>query len=311
MLVTISPSINPTPIFRATGAGLISVTKTARPTSCKSPLLRLNSNVDGIRQYVNPVNYGITSTALTAVLGPYPVSVPVIGLAHLGNLGAGELDYANDATRHSDKLTYLSPVFSGFQVGLSYTPTVSNNGFIFPPAASRSFGNDSKADDSFGSAYEGAARWEGKLDSVTLNLGGGYTLVRFDNATLAPMDDFKQWNIGADVNFQAFGLRGVYTENNEADVAGSSNDEKTYVVGADYTTGPFKLGTSWLHDKMEGVTPALTGGDVTTNRYSGGVVYTFAPGMSFRGSVGVVRTDVDDSTNTNATFGLLGTQINF
>ena len=31
--------------------------------------------------------------------------------------------------------------------------------------------------------------------------------------------------------------------------------------------------------------------DVKINRYSGGVVYTFAPGMSFRGSVGLMRGD--------------------
>lgn len=271
-----------------------------------------DNNVDGIRQYVNPMNYSASSAAFpVAGFGPYG-AIPAIGLTHLGNIGTGELDYANDATRHADKITYLTPLWEGFQLGLSYTPTIAN-GTTLPSTgvASRSLGTSTKSDENFSSAYEGAIRWEGKFDQVGINLGGGYTLVKWDDATNLDMTDFKQWNVGADVNFQAFGLGAVYTRNNQADVAGSSNDEKTFVVGADYTTGPFKIGTSWLHDKAEGITPAFTGGDLKTNRYSAGVVYTFAPGMSFRGSVGFVRTKVADLNDANANYGLLGTQINF
>lgn len=242
-----------------------------------------DSNVDGIRQYVNPVNY--TITALT------------------GTITA--LDYANDATRNFDKITYLTPVFSGFQAGVSYTPDTSGSA-----SSSRSFGNSAKKDvaNIFGSAYDAAVRWEGTWNNVGINLGGGYTWRDRENET-AGNDAFKEWNVGADLNLAAFGLGAVYTRNNEG--LDGSNDNKTYVVGADYTTGPFKLGASWLHNRIDDPTPLVGTGDVKTNRYSGGVVYSFAPGMSFRGSVGVVRSDLSNASNVDATYGLLGTQINF
>ena len=68
-----------------------------------------DSNVDGIRQYVNPVNYGL-ATANTTLTG----------------FNTGGLDYDNDASTDADKITYMTPVFNGFQAGVSYTPDTNN-----------------------------------------------------------------------------------------------------------------------------------------------------------------------------------------
>ncbi len=234
-----------------------------------------DSNIDGIRQYINPVNYGLTS--LTGVLSA--------------------VDYANDASRHFDKVTYLTPVFSGFQAGVSFTPDLSGSAL-----SSRDLGTSGKNDGGdFGSGYEAAARYEGTWNNVGFNLGGGYTWVEEEAAE----DDFEEWNLGADLNIAAFGLGVVYTQNNQAS---DDDDTRTWVVGGDYTTGPFKLGASWLNQEIE---DGVAGGDVDTDRYSGGVIYTFAPGMSFRGSVGYVNSDVDGDDDVDATYGLFGTQINF
>jgi outer membrane protein OmpU len=274
-----------------------------------------DSNVDGIRQYVNPVNYSLTNL----------------------NGRLAEIDYANDGTRHDDKLTYLSPVFEGFQVGASYTPTVTDNDGSFPTiggtssttseyagSVSRTFGNSTKPVGAyFGSAYEGAARWEGTWNNVGLNLGGGYLRVTGENGD----PSLNQWNGGINANIAAFGLGGIYTRDSGG--VYESGHTNTWDIGGDWTTGPFKLGASWLNRHDEALTAAAEAagggvgtspgtladgtayGGVTTNRYSGGVVYTFAPGMSFRGSVGLIRSDVSGAANVDATYGLLGTQINF
>lgn len=273
-----------------------------------------DSNVDGIRQYVNPVNYSLTNLAATY----------------------SNLDYANDATRHDDKLTYLSPVFSGFQVGGSYTPQVNVNDGSFPTnggtnnliseyqgSVSRTFGNSIKPGVAyFGSAYEGAARWEGTFRNIGVNAGGGYLRVEGENGARS----LNQWNGGLNLNLAAFGLGGVYTKDSGGTFTGNSgaagHTGHTWDFGADYTTGPVKFGASWLHNKTNNAdltAPNAAGAqvlsgvtaDVHTNRYSGGAVYTFAPGMSFRGSAGYVRSGVSNAPDTSAVYGLLGTQINF
>jgi predicted porin len=240
-----------------------------------------DSNVDGIRQFVT----GINSTAAG-------IATPVDGL-----------DYDNDIANDANKLTYLTPVLNGFQAGVSYTPDVNGVGVDANgnPTGNqtRSLGGNgiTNANEGFGAAYEGAVRYEGAFNNVGYIAGAGYTLAE-DDRTGAGTDSFEEWNVGLDLDIGAFGLGAVYTENNNGlDGAGDSND--TIVVGADYTTGPFKLGASWLNNDNDLNTDEI-------DRYTGGVVYTYGPGMSFRGSVSYVDQDDVDGTNV-----LLGTQVNF
>lgn len=233
-----------------------------------------DSNIDGIRQWINPVNY-----------------------TGLGVVGGMAVDYANDATGQAEKITYLSPVFSGFQFGASYTPEVDDqdvtglSGFNLKSAG-------------FGDAYEGAARYEGVFNNVGFAVGGGYTHVDND-AGAGTGDDLKQWNVGTDLDIGAFGIGAVYTKTKNID---GFDDEKsrTWVVGADYTTGPFQFGASYFNNKLEDAA-----GDLKTDRYTGGVIYTAAPGLTFRGSVSHIEHDLAGGGDADATSVLGGVQFNF
>jgi len=222
-----------------------------------------DENIDGLRQYINPVSFL-----------------------------AGPLDYANDIARDTDKFTYLSPVFSGFQAGLSYSPEVVDD--IRALDGNAPFPIAGVMDD----VIELAVRYEGMIGSVGTILGGGYTTAN---------NDVDQWNLGADLDIGAFGVGVEYTNfsNDAANVSGESDvDTDTWVAGVDYTTGPFKLGLSYLNEDTE--TASVDTSDV--DRWAAGVVYTYGPGMTFRGSLGYTDEDV---TDTDATTVTVGTQINF
>lgn len=258
-----------------------------------------DSNYDGIRQYVDAVNYGgaVAPAAFTGLAG-------------------ADWDYAQDASDSSDKITYLSPVFNGFQAGVSYTPDVVATGYALgaeTAAASNSLGgvNSDDVDGSYGSAWDLAARYEGQFDSFGLTVGAGYTLVDLeDDTTPAGEDDLTAWNVGGAVTFGGFGVGLVYTENDngqDSSGGGTSNDTDLWVLGADYTTGPWKLGASWYSREDEN----FAGTDeLDTDRYSGGVTYTYGPGMTFRGSVHYIDHEVG-TNDMDATSFLLGTQVNF
>jgi outer membrane protein OmpU len=280
-----------------------------------------DSNYDGIRQYVNGVNYnGAPGAAGTNTIQG------VIGSAGTFSapLTAGRVfDYDNVAAgnNYADKITYITPVFSGFQAAVSYTPDVgsaiagSGNGYA------GSIGNrlDNQAG-AFGNAYEGAVRYEGQFNAARITLGGGYVFTELE-ANPAPAtataftDDVQAWNLGANVGFGPFNVGAAYLNSNNGNyrqgVAGTRNnsDSDTWVVGADYTTGPFVLGASYYDQSQE--RGAL--GDLDTKRYAGGVTYTYGPGMSFRGSVAHVQNDLNTAgvADFDATTVLLGTQINF
>lgn len=219
-----------------------------------------DSNVDGIRQY-------ISSTGIA-------------------------LDYDHaDADNTATKFTYMTPVFNGFQAGVSYTPSYDNAGFAGSIQAPRS---DVRED-----GYELAARYEGAYEGVGVALGAGYSHV---SVNTTGSDDDKAWNVGLDLDFSGFGLGAAFL--NE-DVDG--NDLDTWVVGLDYQAGAYKLGLTYLDKEVfDGVDT------IDATRWTGGVSYSYGPGMSFRGTVSYVDLDSPVAgADEDGIEVLVGTQINF
>ncbi len=256
-----------------------------------------DSNIDGLRQYVQPVNY--TVLGLTAPFG---------GAGTGGNQGG--LDYDQDLSGKADKISYLTPIMNGFQAGVTFSPdgdSASDTGGI---------GSDD-IEDADGRVYELGLRYEGQFNNVGVILGAGYSHQELEEDLIPAVGDQSEdraaWNVGADFDIGPFGFGAAYTEDDFGEastdgVAGgaTADDEQTIVVGVDYTTGPFKLGANYLTKDNTGGVDGLD-----TDRYSGGVTYTYGPGMTFRGSVGVVDHETADGAEFDATYVTLGTQINF
>ena len=247
-----------------------------------------DSNIDGIRQYVQPVKY----TVLNADSAAAPLTADVT---------ASGIDYDQDPTGKSDKLTYLSPIMNGFQLGASFTPDSDANSDDL-----EGIGTDDVTD-TIGQTYEIAVRYEGQFNNVGVIAGAGYANGENEDES-ASGDDREVWNVGLDLDVGPFGIGAIYREDNGAVDGAGADDEETIVVGVDYTTGPFKLGASYYDQEN---TFAVDGED--TVRYSGGVTYTYGPGMTFRGSIGYIEHDDNVAANddVDATYVTLGTQINF
>ncbi|MCK5285389.1 MAG: porin [Alphaproteobacteria bacterium] len=265
-----------------------------------------DSNIDGLRQSVDSLN-------VDAVGNSNPLIGPITGLVN------GALDYDQDLTDIDDKITYLSPIMNGFQLGLSYTPDIDD-------MSGSAAGNEDDVDNTLGEAYEVSFRYEGMFNNVGVNFGAGYTHVDLEEATVVAdgdmSDDRTAWNIGLDLDIGPFGIGVAYLEDDYGEVATAAlaatkhDDEDKIVVGVDYTTGPFKLGLSYIDiDNYLGVDGNVATDGVEADRWTGGVVYTYGPGMTFRGSISHVEFDdvagLTTGDSVDATSLLLGTQIIF
>lgn len=308
-----------------------------------------DSNVDGLRQYINGVNYDVMNEAdtATATFGSFVgllldqnfTAAQVVGESSvvgqdvlaittadtwLVGRGYGTFDYDNAITGYSNKLTYLTPVLNGFQAGVSYTPDVS-----YSDDSANRFEDEAGAGESdYGDSYEAAARYEGQFNAVGVTLGAGYAFSDLQEAevdlayrdtndngainvgtdeVVATTDDRQAWNLGGALTYGPVGF-GVTYMNDDMGVDGDA-DRDTWAFGVDYTTGPFKLGASYYMQSQE----VFSSDEIDTDRYTGGIVYTYGPGMTFRGSVSYVEHDspVSYAEDAEATSVLLGTQINF
>lgn len=317
-----------------------------------------DSNVDGLRQYISGTNFAavgnlgtaVTDLSLQDLISGNALEDDVISFGadaangggddiQVGAAGAGTgflatLDYDHADSGFNDKITYLTPVLSGFQFGVSYTPNLDaaadgSDGNILAP---HPVGNTAGTYDS---TWELAGRWEGMFNDVGIAFGGAYSHTNFESLGAFPanvvayedldndavvdagearasLDDVETWNVGLDLNWGAFGVGSAFRRSDLGVSDGFNND--TWVVGVDYTTGPYKLGASYLNTTQD-----VMSREVDVDRWTGGVVYTYGPGMTFRGSVSWL--DAEENVGTNLTAGansdanstnvLLGTQIDF
>jgi len=245
-------------------------------------------------------------------------------------INGGYVDYAHDDFAYSNKLTYITPVFNGFQAAVSYTPSIeptsaaTNAGFTLGglamtgdgPNAGFTPANTDNTAGQFESGLEIAARYEGSFDAIDLAIGAGYSTASTEADAAAGAvgsDDLQTWNVGANIGWGAFGLGAAYITSNNGiqGAAGEDADTDIWVAGVDYTTGPYKLGASYLNRETEDPTGP---DDEEVDRWTAGVIYEWGPGMTFRGAVqfqdaenvaGVAGADGDATQVT------LGTQLNF
>lgn len=258
-----------------------------------------DDKIDGIRPDIGALTYDTGAGLLPMTLG-----------------------YAQDPFGYANKFTYFTPVFNGLQAGVSYTPTVgvpnlpvvsaiglAGAGIIDQAGIAAAQTDDDG--DQFDNGWEIAARYEGSFEMVDVAVGAGFSQASLENKTASATfdDDFKMWNAAANLGYGAFGLGVAYlTTNNGVE---NNADYDALVAGVDYTTGPYKLGLSYMDAKQENGAGVA---DTDAERWTVGAIYEWGPGMTFRGAVQMQDIEdiggvaADDLEGTQVT---LGTQLNF
>ena len=231
-----------------------------------------DKDIDGVRQQIQPVN-------LTAF-----------------GLPVGETDYDQNISAKSDKITYITPLLSGFQAGVSYTPEVEDS--------RGGNGNSLDDDDTTASTdvIDAAVRYETKLSDVKIVTGAGFTNAKVETG---PLDDRQAWNIGATLGFGGLSVGAAYMQDDE----GSEDDDVTYtVVGVDYklpSNDKISVGASYYNKDDQ------VGTEIETDRYIAGINYKYAPGIAFRSSVSHLTAEEDGGEEFEATSIVAGILVDF
>lgn len=194
----------------------------------------------------------------------------------------------------SQKLIYFSPVFGGFQFGLSYTPSA---GVESHPSGAIGYGQPSRAYNSgqhlvsagvnynyegegWGLSAAGAASFEGKVSKAN-NPGGG----------AAHRDRAEHYQVGAAVNFSGFEVGGAFQYMSDSDyygmgTAGDQDDAWTAGGGVAYNVDAFTVGLQYSHTEIEVRTAAGNKGEVKHDRVVLTGDYAMGPGVNLDAQLG-------------------------
>ncbi len=257
-------------------------------------IARATGGIDGDWHYF--ANF--TATAAT----PY-VFDPRLPASHGSLLVAGDESTIND-----NKITYYSPRFSGFQVGVSYAPDLTDRGQV----VTRTDEDGASAGDiiSAGINYEGQFNEVTLAAAVTGQWGDGDT----DTAAAGTgAEDIRAWNAGLQLGFAGFSVAGSYGDWDDSlstGVAGTADESNYWTLGAAYDFGPFGVSATYFDSETD-----LFGAGAGTDEFNNlsiGADYKLAEGLTPYVEVSFYDMDAPGAAADNdGTVVLVGTELAF
>jgi len=189
----------------------------------------------------------------------------------------------------ANKVTYFTPRFAGFQLGLSYTPETSFNG-PNPNGLGVNPNNTSIED-----VFEIALNYAGSFGGLDLGLDGFY--VTGDGPAFGPGfgSDPEEIGFGANIGFGGFTLGGAWYQSEDLWLTSfgvpsvASAEEEVWTAGLSYATGPWTIGVSYLQDEV--TANMLMGLNSESKTWQAGGGYNLGSGVDV--GLDLQMTDVD------------------
>jgi predicted porin len=223
----------------------------------------------------------------------------------------------------SNKISYYTPRFEGFQLGVSYTPNSQQNTFAGSggsPAPSGAvagspgavIGNGTELGVPHKNVYhEGwsiGANFDRKFGDLGVGVAAGYVTAKSPGtnsvetaAAWKNTDDAQTWGIGAAIEWGPFKVSGGYRENKDVRDGFSSQtgtgsgtsiatslDGTLYDVGGRFTFGPNAVSVSYRSGNVEGIKtdPA----DVEEEAFMVSFRRTLGPGVNWDANIFHLKT---------------------
>ena len=203
--------------------------------------------------------------------------------------GLIDVHTVNDFSGYATKGTYITPLFSGAQLGVSYTPELNNcfERACFTPVRAYLAQSDPRlslaAQTNWEDILEVALYYEHVFSNgVEMGLTGAYVSAQETSGALdALFDDYEAYSLGANLAFGGFTVGGSYRNSN----GGYLSPDDNYVAfdaGLTYETGPwgFMVGYGNSDAGHDAANPLNTALFRQTRAYQTGVTYMLGAGIS-------------------------------
>ena len=197
----------------------------------------------------------------------------------------GSNSYCFSVDNDSQKILYISPSFSGFQLAVSYTP--SSNAEDYTQVGVNGSGTPVNIEGTASHIVTAYATYtyEGEDWGLTWG-GGGSWQTKFNRTGDTPDGRNQAYQTSGALTFGSIAVGGVFQY---LDAAGPDNDIWIAGAGASYSFEPFSLGLQYSHGNYEGDFLGDgngTKGAIKLDRVVLTAIYNLAPGIDLDADVG-------------------------
>ena len=207
-------------------------------------------------------------------------------------------------------LSYYTPRFYGFQLGLTYAPTLSGNG------DGKNFPVEADTETEYNNGFAVGLNYVEDFNGFGVAVAVGWRYAQAsDDISDAGFDDYQAISAGVNLSYAGFTLGGSYANEYDGMVTGNpvdgfvSTEGQSWDVGATYGLGPWTFGLTYFHGETDDEV-ALSGDD-TMQAVQGGVNYAIGPGISLSGGVMWAEWDTETDFETSGVAGAVGVTFEF
>ena len=229
------------------------------------------------------------------------------------------IDFGNQ----ENTLTYYTPRIQGFQLGLSYAPSVSfsGDGQNFPVEADRNT--------QYSNGFSVGANYVEEFGELGVALSVGYSRSEVsDDLSSMGADDYQGIALGANFSYAGVTIGGAYANAFDGlayavddPISGGTNlhslEGQSWNVGLAYNTGPWTVGGEYFQGEVEGYVPGYAtnvvgpGNDDKLYAATGGVSYALGPGIDLIGGVMYGRWSAESGAVNTGVIAAGGITLNF
>lgn len=204
----------------------------------------------------------------------------------------------------SNKISYMTPVFSGFQAGISYMPNSEaefNSGLGSQAAGTQGVGGNGNMNDQIGIA----AIYKGTFSGVGIEATGRYARAEYqgnDLNTTSEKENAEAWGFGAKVSYMGFSVAGSWQDLGDSGItkankAAGHDAGGWWDIGVAYETGPYKVSVVYMQSEANNGGTGVEDDDVKYLQIGG--AYAAAPGLDFYAAYQYVDLDQVGTVSDN------------
>ncbi len=208
----------------------------------------------------------------------------------------------NARNNDSDRITYYTPRFAGFQVGASYARDDNQD---------NNAQEDANAASSINDLFDIGANYVNDFGGVNVAVSARWGIASQEAAVAGQAgNDPTVLGFGANIGFGGVTLGGSWSEQNDSQ--GGALDGTSYDIGIKYATGPWSFSATYFHGENRDDDVLGTGLDEEQDTFGVGINYQLAKGVRLNGFAFYLDFQEDDpnaATNRDTDGFVIGTGI--
>ena len=212
------------------------------------------------------------------------------------------IDFGGD----DNSISYYTPRFSGFQLGVTYVPSVVMNG------DGKNFPVEADKETEYHNGIAVGVNFVEDFNGFGVAISGGWRHASLpDSLSGTPSaDDYGAWSAGAQLSYAGFTVGGSYANEYSGITDGvTSTEGEGWDVGMTYGIGPWNFGVTYFQGEI-----SADHADVSTDQMQAaqvGLNYALGPGISIGAGVMWAEYESENGAEQSGIVGAAGLSFSF